>query len=319
MSRGGPYVRIRQADYDALEDKDPNTLYRIDESAEPYPPTSTDAATRDYERLVAGGMHPQQAAANARAALHQRTLREQETMPNPDTERAEAEARYHSTLHTEPARTIRLDPAGLDAGIYVELLRLITDRWPRAKMANGGIVVPDEKDPVAHAELHFDLPAGRRSPGPDDKPTSVTMTIPVPATKASADHRPSSPQRDQALGAFAAAGGKLSAMGLDELRLRSEQLFNDNAEDATFPVAPILRAVVELTERRRDDRTREDRVANRSWWAAPEQTNLVAALSNATGHERSTVLDKLAYFGSLHHTATNAIAAFVADQELVRE
>lgn len=161
-----PRLPITQGDYDALEEKDPSTEYWINEHAEPFPPTSTDAATRDYERLVAGGMNPQQAAATARAALHQRTLREQETMPNPDTERAEAHARYHSALHTQQARTIRIDADGLDAGIYVELLRMITDRWPKAKLSGGGIAVPEEKD------------------GAD-----ISISAPLPGTKAAATHQ----------------------------------------------------------------------------------------------------------------------------------
>lgn len=45
-------------------------------------------------------------------------------------------------MSDNPLRTIRIETP-IDAVLYVELLALITERWPRARLAYGGIYVPE--------------------------------------------------------------------------------------------------------------------------------------------------------------------------------
>lgn len=140
MTKQGPFLRIRQGDYDRLEYKDPATLYQMDPTADPIPPDYGKPEPHDptpagyrirlhAERLIAGGIPEADALQIAK-----------------DTERTRAHADYTASAQEDTLRTIRI-ALPMDAKLYGELLTLITDRWPGSKLAHGGIYIPEEDTP----------------------------------------------------------------------------------------------------------------------------------------------------------------------------
>ena len=230
------------------------------------------------------------------------------TMPEPeettkpdDSPIRDADAGYRSSIHTEHARTLRLDAEGLDAGVFVELLRVITDRWPRAKMGRGGIVIPEEQDPATLA------------PGPDDTPTWVTLSAPLPDN----GERPAT--RAYWAGREHRALRKALAQATGWTGVDIAQALANHGQAAHTTTGTIASFIAEHILTRAGLTPTDPPPGTVSYWeGTDEHHDLLEALSTATGRTREDITETLALLGQHYHTPTATIAALIRDQRLTK-